>query len=147
MATESLVQVKGAVVKEPELRKLTDGRSVCTVVMPLDAHSNGVDPKPYWLQIIAFGDLADKLNTVRMGQTIVVSGRFSASRWLGKDGISKASLGVIINRAGLYESFAQGVKWFEVEKRSKEEQKDEGVEKLIDSALAPGVDEKPLEPF
>lgn len=147
MPTESLVQVKGAVVKEPELRRLADGRSVCTLVMPLEAHSNGVEPKPYWLQVIAFGELADKLNTVKVGTTIVVSGRFSASRWMGKDGVAKASLGVIINRAGLYESFAQGVEWFEIGRRTKGDVKDEGVDKLINSALEGESGQEPMQPF
>jgi len=116
--TETVVDIKAGVVKLPELRFLKDGRPMCTVVFPLPTSRHGEDSKPYWLQTTMFGGLAECVNSVPVGSVIVVRGRLSASRWKGNDGVERASLGVVGFRAGMYESFSEGIKWFEWDRKA-----------------------------
>lgn len=122
MDTETLVEAKGRVVKEPELRFLADGTACCSMVMPLSTSRQGVDTKPYWLQISTFGTLADKVaQSVVIGDMIVIKGRLSASRWLGENNVEKANLGVVAYAVGKAVSLSEPVVFMYADKKQKEE--------------------------
>lgn len=138
METESLLEVKGRVVKEPELRFLADGTECGTMLLPLSTARQGVDSKPYWLQITAFSSLAKKvIENIYLGDMVVVKGRLSASRWIGQDGIEKANLGVVAYAVGKVTSLSEPVLFMLADKKPNAEKPTAGEPKVLPGVATP----------
>jgi single-stranded DNA-binding protein len=55
------------------------------------------DGNMVWCSVIGFGDVGERLATLKSGAAISVSGRAKLSSWLGKDGSPAAGLDVTVD--------------------------------------------------
>jgi len=83
----------GTLHGDPERRTLKTGNPYCTARMKADAS----DGTAVWCSLIAFGDVGERLATLKGGAAISVSGRAKLSAWTGKDGTPAAGLDVTVD--------------------------------------------------
>ena len=82
--------VSGTLHADPESRTSRGGQPYCTGKLRADAADGGT----VWCSLIAFGDVAERLATLKAGAAVSVSGRAKLSAWLSKDGQPSAGLDV-----------------------------------------------------
>ncbi len=83
----------GTLHSDPESRTSKTGNPYCTARMKADAS----DGTAVWCSLIAFGDVADRLASLKAGQALSVSGRAKLSAWLGKSGEPAAGLDLVVD--------------------------------------------------
>lgn len=82
--------LSGVLHCDPQTRTSRGGQSFTTGKLRAD----GGDGNTVWVSLIAFGDVADRLASLKAGQALSVSGRAKLSAWLSKDGQPSAGLDV-----------------------------------------------------
>jgi hypothetical protein len=109
----SEVRVEGPLVSPPEFDYTDKGQPRCRLVFPKKCSGKGeINEKPYWLQFIAFDDLAIQANMIRVGSIVAVIGVINANRWYAKDGVTvKTSQNYIARRIGVIKSLAEPPEW------------------------------------
>lgn len=113
---ESKLTVRGELHKDAEYRLLEDGGHVCKLTVPMPVTSREADEeyhKPYLLQISVFGKLAQECARLKKGNGIAFEGRLHATRYKGKKGDHRASLGAIAKIAGYFYEITDQIKWLE----------------------------------
>ena len=85
--------VSGTLHGDPQTRTSRGGQPFTTARMKADAS----DGTAVWCSLIAFGDVGERLATLKSGAAISVSGRAKLSAWLSKDGQPSAGLSVAID--------------------------------------------------
>ncbi len=85
--------VSGTLHADPDSRTSKTGRPFVTARLRADAG----DGATVWCSLIAFGDVADRLASLKAGQALSVSGRAKLSSWLGKDGSPAAGLDLVVD--------------------------------------------------
>lgn len=110
---KSEVRVEGALVSPPEFDYTDKGRPRCRLVFPKKCSGEGeINAKPYWLQFVAFDDLAIQANMIRVGSIVAVIGVINANRWYANDGVTvKTSQNYIARRIGVIKSLTEPPEW------------------------------------
>jgi single-strand DNA-binding protein len=90
--------IVGNVGRDPEMRSLPSGTSVCSFSVAVttrwnDRQTNEKREKTNWYRISAWGRLGEVANQyVRKGTQIMVVGTVEAQAYMGQDGAPRASL-------------------------------------------------------
>jgi len=85
--------VSGTLHGDPQTRTSRGGQPFTTARMKADTG----DGNMVWCSVIGFGDVGERLATLKSGAAISVSGRAKLSSWLGKDGSPSAGLSLVVD--------------------------------------------------
>lgn len=85
--------VSGTLHGDPQTRTSRGGQPFTTARMKADTG----DGNMVWCSVIGFGDVGERLATLKSGAAISVSGRCKLSSWLSKDGSPAAGLDVTVD--------------------------------------------------
>ena len=77
----------------PQSRTSANGNPYTTAKLRADDGKGG----SVWCSLIAFGEAADRLATLKAGAALSVSGRAEVSAWLDKQGEPKAGLSIVVD--------------------------------------------------
>lgn len=83
--------VSGTLYGSPQARTSQSGKPFTTAKLKAD----GKDGAVVWCSLVAFGEQAERLATLKDGAAIAVSGRCELSAYLDKSGEPKAGLSVV----------------------------------------------------
>ena len=81
----------GQLYGDPQARTSQAGKSFTTAKIRAD----GKDGAVLWISVVAFGDLADRLLTMRANNALALSGKLEVSAYTAKDGTPAAGLSVV----------------------------------------------------
>lgn len=110
----TVVKIKGALVVPPEMDYTSTGQARCRLSFPKKCSGEGeLNQKPFWLQVVTFGDLAEACaRQLHVGLTVVVVGHINANRWYAADGITvKTSQNYIAYRVGIQGEVDKNIDW------------------------------------
>lgn len=82
----------GTLHTEPTSRTSANGNPYTTAKLRADSKEATT-----WCSLIAFGEAADRLATLKAGAALSVSGRAEVSAWLDKQGEPKAGLSIVVD--------------------------------------------------
>ena len=85
--------VSGVLHSDPQTRTSRGGQSFTTGKLRAD----GGDGNTVWVSLIAFGDVADRLASLKAGQALSVSGRAKVTAWAGKSGEPAGGLDLTVD--------------------------------------------------
>ena len=83
--------ITGTLYGDPQARTSQAGKSFTTAKVKAD----GKDGSTLWISVVAFGDLADRLLTMRANNALALSGKLEVSAYTAKDGSPAAGLSVV----------------------------------------------------
>ena len=81
----------GQLYGDPQARTSQAGKPFATAKVRAD----GKDGKALWISVVAFGDLADRLLTMKANNALALSGKLEVSAYTAKDGTPAAGLSVV----------------------------------------------------
>ena len=81
----------GILYGEPQARTSQAGKSFTTAKVKAD----GKDGSSLWISVVAFGDLAERLLTMKANNAVALSGKLEVSAYVAKDGSPAAGLSVV----------------------------------------------------
>ena len=81
----------GQLYGDPQARTSQAGKPFTTAKVKAD----GKDGAVLWISVVAFGDLADRLLTMRANNALALSGKLEVSAYTAKDGTPAAGLSVV----------------------------------------------------
>lgn len=84
--------LSGVLHTDPQARASQSGKPFTTGKLKADAADGGT----VWCSLIAFGDVGERLATLKAGAALSVSGRAKLTAWTGKDGNLAAGLDLTI---------------------------------------------------
>jgi single-stranded DNA-binding protein len=85
--------VSGTLYGDPEQRVAKSGSTYTTAKLRAD----GKDGSSVWCSLIAFGDQAERLMTLKANAALSVSGKAELQAWLSKTGEPAAGLSLVID--------------------------------------------------
>lgn len=86
--------VTGTLHSDPQARTSQNGKAFTTGKLKADATDGGM----VWASIIAFGETAERLATLKAGQTVAITGRTKLSAWMdAKTDEPKAGLDIVVD--------------------------------------------------
>lgn len=85
--------VTGTLYGDPQARTSQSGKSFTTAKLKAD----GKDGATVWVSLVAFGEQAERLATLKAGAAIAVSGKAELSAYLNKAGEPAAGLSVVVD--------------------------------------------------
>ena len=83
--------ITGTLYGDPQARTSQAGKSFTTAKIRAD----GKDGAVLWISVVAFGDLAERLLTMRANNALALSGKLEVSAYTAKDGTPAAGLSVV----------------------------------------------------
>ena len=83
----------GQLYGDPQARTSQAGKSFTTAKVRAD----GKDGAVLWISVVAFGDLADRLLTLKANTALALSGKLEVSAYTAKDGTPAAGLSVVVD--------------------------------------------------
>ena len=83
--------ITGTLYGDPQARTSQAGKSFTTAKVKAD----GKDGSTLWISVVAFGDLADRLLTMRANNAVALSGKLEVSAYTAKNGEPAAGLSVV----------------------------------------------------
>ena len=83
--------ITGQLYGDPQARTSQAGKPFTTAKVRAD----GKDGAVLWISIVAFGDLADRLLTMKANTALALSGKLEVSAYTAKDGTPAAGLSVV----------------------------------------------------
>ena len=81
----------GQLYGDPQARTSQAGKPFTTAKVRAD----GKDGKALWISVVAFGDLAERLLTMKADNALALSGKLEVSAYTAKDGTPAAGLSVV----------------------------------------------------
>ena len=81
----------GQLYGDPQARTSQAGKPFTTAKVRAD----GKDGAVLWISIVAFGDLADRLLTMKANNALALSGKLEVSAYIAKNGEPAAGLSVV----------------------------------------------------
>lgn len=88
------VTLIGRLTRDPEQRKLSDGKSVSSFSIAVNGYKDDVS----FLNCVAFGQTAEFINQYcKKGNRLAVSGKLQQKIWADKEGVKKSSIEIIVN--------------------------------------------------
>ena len=90
------ITMVGNVGRDPELRRLTDGATVCNFNVAVnETGRNKRDSSPTWFRITVWGERASICaRTLKKGSAVYVAGRLKPKQWEDRSGERRFSLEV-----------------------------------------------------
>jgi len=114
--------LEGPILGEPKVKETKTGQPVCNLGFPLDTtEQTGIEHKDYWLQSISFGGLAEIIGKLPKGTQVHLEGHLNANRWLGDNGVEKATAHFIVEKGGEMQALGQPVVFWVIPKKKKED--------------------------
>ena len=86
------VLASGTLHDAPQARTSANGNPYTTAKLRADSKEATT-----WCSLIAFGEAADRLATLKAGAALSVSGRAEVSAWLDKQGEPRGSLSIVVD--------------------------------------------------
>ena len=83
--------VTGQLYGDPQARTSQAGKPFTTAKVRAD----GKDGAVLWISVVAFGDLAERLLTMKANNALALSGKLEVSAYTAKDGTPAAGLSVV----------------------------------------------------
>ena len=83
----------GQLYGDPQARTSQAGKSFTTAKVRAD----GKDGAVLWISVVAFGDLAERLLTMKANNALALSGKLEVSAYTAKDGTPAAGLSVVVD--------------------------------------------------
>ncbi len=81
----------GQLYGDPQARTSQAGKPFTTAKVKAD----GKDGSVLWISVVAFGDLAERLLTMKANNALALSGKLEVSAYTAKDGTPAAGLSVV----------------------------------------------------
>lgn len=85
--------VTGQLFGEPQRRTSQAGKEFTTGKV----RGDGKDGAAVWTSVIAFGELGERLATLRANQAVAISDKAELTAWAGKDGNPAAGLSLVVD--------------------------------------------------
>lgn len=86
------VLVTGALASDPQRRQSAKGTGFATGSL-----RSGSGDEAIFINVISFGEAADRLLQLRKGDTLSVAGRGELRAWTGKNGTERTGLSVVVS--------------------------------------------------
>ena len=105
---------EGPLVSAPEFDYTDKGQARCRLTFPKKCSGQGeVNKKPYWVQVCAFGALAEQAARLSVGSNVVSYSRLNVNRWEpeAQPGVVKTSTNYIAYRIGVIRGIGEDVAW------------------------------------
>ena len=83
----------GTLYGDPQTRTSASGKDFTTAKLRAD----GKDGAAVWCSLIAFGDLAERLASMKDRAALSVSGRIEVSAWINRDGEACGGLSLVVD--------------------------------------------------
>ena len=83
----------GTLYGDPQTRTSASGKDFTTAKLRAD----GKDGTAVWCSLIAFGDLAERLASMKDRAALSVSGRIEVSAWINRDGEACGGLSLVVD--------------------------------------------------
>lgn len=83
----------GTLYGDPQTRTSASGKDFTTAKLRAD----GKDGAAVWCSLIAFGDLAERLASMKDRAALSVSGRCEVSAWINRDGEAAGGLSLVVD--------------------------------------------------
>jgi len=89
--------IHGRAARDGELRQSQAGKSWCRVSVAVEAGTDrqSGETLTQWVNVVAFGRVAEDLARVRKGETISAIGRVENNRWRTQDGQEREGLQLV----------------------------------------------------
>ena len=91
------VSALGRFGQDPRSIETRSGKPMCVVSMAVDLLDKKGESHTQWMNVVAFGKVADLLGRQRKGDLATLSGRCQANRWTNADGQSQVGLSIIVD--------------------------------------------------
>ena len=90
--------IYGRLAKDTQERTTASGKPMAIASLAVDATPNNAETEEtVWVSVLAFGKQAETMARHKKGEMIAATGRFTQSRWTGKDGQERTSLNLIVD--------------------------------------------------
>ena len=91
------ISIMGRIVKDPEVRKTTSGKSVCTCTIANDRpKSSNAEKETDFLEVTTWHGMADFIGKYfTKGKPIVVTGRLQTRSWQDKEGKNRKDYTIV----------------------------------------------------
>lgn len=95
------ISIMGRLVKDPELRKTTTGKSVCSFTIANDRPYGGADNKETdFLDVVAWNSTAEFIEkNFHKGKTIIVTGRLQTRLYKDREGNDRKAFDIVASTA------------------------------------------------
>lgn len=89
----NIIAIKGRLVRDPEVKKTSNGISVCTITVAVDrAYSGGGEKQTDFFDCVFWRQGAEFVNKYfSKGKEIIVTGEMQSRKWQDKDGNNRVS--------------------------------------------------------
>lgn len=89
MATINTIVLKGNITFDAEVKKVGSGISLCKLPLAVTnyvkkAGQEKPEAEPCYIDVVCWGDTADKVGTLKRGDEIIVQGRLKMETWQDK---------------------------------------------------------------
>lgn len=94
------ISIMGRLVRDPELRKTTTGKSVCSFTIANDRPYSGDKKETDFLDVVAWNSTADFIEkNFHKGKTIIVTGRLQTRLYKDREGNDRKAFDIVANTA------------------------------------------------
>lgn len=94
----NIVMISGNLTRDPEIRTTANGNTIANFSMAVNGREKNAQGewvnRPDYVDCVAFGYQAERVQRLAKGAEVVVSGRLHYSAWETKDGAKRAKLEV-----------------------------------------------------
>ena len=90
-------EVTGRLGIEPRRHTARNGRPMATASIAANVARNHDDTDTAWINIVAFGPLADELLGIHKGERVTAAGHLVRERYKGRDGASNECWSLKVN--------------------------------------------------
>jgi len=91
------VSALGRLGQDPRSIETKSGKPMCVASMAVDLLDKNGESHTQWMNVVAFGKVADLLGRQRKGDLASLSGRCQANRWTNADGQLQVGLSIIVD--------------------------------------------------
>lgn len=103
----------GRLGKDPEIRRMPDGKSVCNFSLATSEkftdRAGQKQERTEWFNIVVFGKAADNVHQYqKKGSLVCVEGKIQTRSWEDKDGVKKYRTEIVAQHIGFLSSKQQG---------------------------------------
>ena len=89
--------VEGKLGKDPVVRTTNTGKMVASFSVAT-TEKVGDKEQTEWLNIVAWGKLAERCDALQKGSTVFVQGRIATRSWEGNDGVKRYITEIVANK-------------------------------------------------
>ncbi len=103
MSDLNICTFTGRLTKEPEVRVLDSGMTICRITLAVNRRYKDREDTLF-LECSIFGTMAETLSPLlKKGMKVAVSGRLTQRKWMGEDGIQRTGISLYVNDLALVE--------------------------------------------